>query len=307
LREAMSTAKGMHEGEATTNEALVARLLAVQFPSWAQLPIAPLRSSGTDHAMYRLGEHRVVRLPRTCAAAAQVEKEQRFLPRLAPALPLATPAPLALGAPAEGYPHAWSVYRWLEGEEATLERLDDLHDAAQTLADFILALRRVDATEGPAPGLHNSFRGVPLASRDPAVRAALEALQGTLDVAAARAAWEAALGVPAWAGAPVWIHGDLQSSNLLAVAGRLSAVIDFGCAGVGDPACDLSVGWNLLGPAARATFRARLAVDDAEWARGRGWALSIGLIALPYYEATNPVFAAVARRTVAEVLADPRP
>jgi aminoglycoside phosphotransferase (APT) family kinase protein len=112
------------------------------------------------------------------------------------------------------------------------------------------------------------------------------------------------LHAPAWSGAPVWIHGDLQAGNLLTVQGHLRAVIDFGCLGVGDPACDLMVAWNLLPVASRGSFRARLNVDDATWARGRGWALSFGLIALPYYRQSNPVLAGIARHAIDAVLAE---
>src|SRR5439155_14751042 len=103
---------------------------------------------------------------------------------------------------------------------------------------------------------------------------------------------------------PVWIHGDLTPGNLLVEQGRLSAVIDFGCLGVGDPACDLMVAWTLLSGETRDAFRAALAVDDATWARGRGWALSWALIALPYYLETNPVGVGSAWHTIDEVLAD---
>ena len=125
-----------------------------------------------------------------------------------------------------------------------------------------------------------------------------------LDADAVTAVWEAALQAPAWRGPPVWIHGDLQSGNLLARQGRLSAVIDFGCLGVGDPACDVMAAWMLLSAETRDVFRAALQVDDATWARGRGWALSVGLIALPYYQSTNPVLAGIARRAIDEALAD---
>jgi aminoglycoside phosphotransferase (APT) family kinase protein len=125
-----------------------------------------------------------------------------------------------------------------------------------------------------------------------------------IDVGAASSAWDAALRAAEWRRPPVWIHGDLQAGNLLVEQGRLSAVIDFGCLGVGDPACDLTVAWTLLAGESRDAFRAALPVDDATWARGRGWALSVGLIALPYYETTNPVLAGIARRAIAEVLAD---
>ncbi len=297
-------ANKMHADEVETDVALVRRLLAVQFPQWAGLRLQPVPSAGTDNALYRLGDDMAVRLPRIPWAVGQVEKEQTWLPHLAPHLPLAIPVPLAMGMPAEEYPWNWSVYRWLEGENATLDRLADVREAATALAQFIAALQRIDPAGGPPPGPHNSFRGVPLAMRDAPTRAALADLHGTLDTDAATAAWEAALQTPAWDGPPVWIHGDLQSGNLLAVRGRLRAVIDFGCLGVGDPACDLIVVWNLLSAETRNVFRAALQVDDATWARGRGWALSVGLIALPYYRDSNPVLAEINRCAIAEVLAD---
>ncbi len=204
----------------------------------------------------------------------------------------------------EGYPWHWSVYRWLEGENATIERIADPCQAATDLAHFIAALQRIDPTGGPLPGPNNSFRGVPLAMRDAPTRAAIASLRGTLDADAATAVWEAALQAPVWHGPPVWIHGDLQSGNLLAQRGRLSAVIDFGCLGVGDPACDSIVAWDLLSAEPRGVSRAALPVDAATWARGRGWALSVGLIALPYYQSTNPVLAGISRYAIDEALAD---
>ena len=233
-----------------------------------------------------------------------MDKEQQWLPRLAPHLPLAIPVPLAKGTPGEGYPWYWSVYRWLEGENATIERIANPDQVAHDLADFIAALQRIDPTGGPPPGPHNFFRGEPLSLRDAETRAAIAPLDGMLDTDAATAAWEASLQTPAWDGPPVWIHGDLQSGNLLVQQGRLSAVIDFGGLGVGDPACDLMVAWNLLSAETRDIFRAALPVDDATWARGRGWAMSMGLIALPYYQNTNPVLASIARRSIDEALAD---
>jgi aminoglycoside phosphotransferase (APT) family kinase protein len=299
----MSAGK-MHVDEVNTNVALLVRLLATQFPQWADLPIKPVDSAGTDNALYRLGDDMVVRLPRIPSATGQVDKEHQWLPRLAPFLPLAIPVPLAKGEPGEDYPWHWSVYRWLAGENATSERITDPRQATIDLAHFIAALQRIDATGGPSPGPHNSSRGVPLAMRDPQTRAAIVALHGVLDTDALTAAWEAALQAPAWRGAPVWIHGDLQSGNLLARQGRLSAVIDFGCLGVGDPACDVMAAWIFLSAETRDLFRAVLQVDDATWVRGRGWALSFGLIALPYYQSTNPVLAGIARRAIDQVLAD---
>jgi len=264
----------------------------------------PVHSAGTDNAIYRVGADMAVRLPRIENATGQVDKEQQWLPRLAPHLPLAIPVPLAKGTPGEGYPWYWSVYRWLEGENATIERIANPRQAARELAQFVAALQQIDPRGGPHPGVHNSFRGVPLSTRDTETRAAIAELSGVLDTLAVTAAWDAALQTPAWHGPPVWIHGDLSPLNLLVERGRISAVIDFGCLGVGDPACDLQVAWNLLSAETRGVLRAALPVDDATWARGRGWALSVGLIALPYYQSTNPILAGIARRAIDEALAD---
>jgi aminoglycoside phosphotransferase (APT) family kinase protein len=297
----------MHADEVDTDISLVSRLVAGQFPQWSDLSIEPVRSAGTDHALYRLGTDLVVRLPRVERATSSLQKELEWLPRLAPRLPLAVPVPLASGAPAEGYPWPWAVYRWLEGETATRDRIADPGAAATELARFVAALHRIDATNGPLPGAHNSFRGDAPANRDGPVRSAIAALQDMVDVEAVTAAWEAALAEPAWDGPGVWVHGDLLETNLLARDGRLSAVIDFGCLGVGDPAHDVMTAWAYLPAESRDAFRAALPVDDATWARGRGLALSWALIALPYYKDTNPVFAEMARRTIAEVLADRAP
>jgi aminoglycoside phosphotransferase (APT) family kinase protein len=192
----------------------------------------------------------------------------------------------------------------LEGENATTARVDDWVQAAMALGEFVAALHRIDVDGGPTPGEHSSHRGEPLSTRDSDTREAITALDGQIDTRAAARAWQASLDAPAWDGPPVWIHGDLHGGNLLAHRGRLSAVIDFGCLGVGDPAVDVMAAWTFLPAAARSTFRAAVGVDDATWARGRGWALSVALIALPYYIDRNPPFAADARHWIHEVLAD---
>lgn len=300
-------ARKLHADEVETDAPLVRRLLAAQFPRWADLPLEPVSSTGTDNANYRLGEDMVVRLPRSRSSVVPLAKERRWLPRLAPLLPLAVPVPLAKGVPVEDYPWEWSVYTWLAGETATVERLADPSRAARDLARFVTALQRVDPSDGPLPGEHNFFRGVPLAARDAATRAAIASLGAQIDAGAVSREWEAALRAPEWRRPPVWIHGDLSSGNLLVEQGRLSAVIDFGGLGVGDPACDLMIAWTLLSEEAREVFRASLSVDEATWARGRGWALSWALIFIPYYLSTNPVGVREARRTIAEVLADQAP
>ena len=232
-----------------------------------------------------------------------MEKERLWLPKLAPYLPLPIHVPLAAGMPAEGYPWRWGVYRWLEGENATIGKIDDQRQAATTLARFLTALQRIDPAGGPPPG---SGRGETLSMRDTPVRDAIAALHNTIDTDAAISAWETSLQAPEWPSPAVWIHGDLHAGNLLVEQGRVSAVIDFGCLGVGDPACDLLVAWSIFSAESREVFRAALQPGDATWARGRGWALSVGLIALPYYRSTNPAVAGIARRLIDEVLIDHR-
>jgi aminoglycoside phosphotransferase (APT) family kinase protein len=293
------TDRRMHANELPTDVSLVRRLLAAQFPEWAALPIEPVRSSGTDNALYRLGDDMVVRLPRIYWAVEGVNNAYEWLPRLAPLLPVTIPVPLAKGIPAEGYPWPWSVYPWLAGENPTIDRVADPDSLAKDTVQFVKALHRIDPAGGPPAG-----RGAPLEVQDQEARDALVALGGMIDTDAASAAWDAALRTPAWSGPPIWIHGDLLPGNLLLEAGRLIGVIDFGGVGVGDPACDLIVAWGLFPREVRNVFRAELGVDDATWARGRGWALSIALIALPYYKDTNPALAATARHLIREVLAD---
>jgi aminoglycoside phosphotransferase (APT) family kinase protein len=294
----------MHPDEVESDAPLVRRLLAGQFPEWAALPVERVTWAGTDNALYRLGDELVVRLPRRKRTSATLEKECRWLPRLAPLLPLPVPVPLAQGAAAEGYPFPWVVYSWLPGERATAERIADRSRFATELAQFVAALQGIEATGGPSPGEHNFFRGVPLARRDAATRAAIASLEGEIDADAVSAAWDEALRAPEWRHPPVWIHGDLDAQNLLAVDGRLSGVVDFGGLGVGDPACDVMVVWKVLAAETRDVFRTALSVDEATWARSRGWALSQAVIALAYYTLdTHPVLVREARRWIAEVLA----
>ncbi len=293
----------MHTDKVDINVSLVRRLIAVQFPQWADLPIEPVEVDGWDNTTFRLGARMTARLPSAARYAPQVEKEHRWLPKLGPLLPLPIPSPLAKGVPGEGYPFNWSVYRWLEGETATAERIADLRQFATTLADFLTALQRIDSASGPPPGWHNFFRGGPLTVYDAETRQAIAALDDRIDTDAASAVWEAALAAT-WHGSPVWLHGDVAAGNLLVKGGRLSAVIDFGTSGVGDPSCDLAIAWTLFGGESRDAFRAALQLDDATWARGRGWTLWKGLITLAEHIDTNPLEAGRARRVIDEVFAD---
>jgi aminoglycoside phosphotransferase (APT) family kinase protein len=283
--------------------ALVSRLVSGQFPQWAQLPVTPVELDGVDNCTFRLGDDMTVRLPSSEGYRLQVDKEQRWLPILAPQLPLPIPVPLANGEPGEGYPFGWSIYGWLDGDNASIERIADLSEFATTLADFLNTLRQVDATDGPLPGQHNFFRGGPLATYDAETRRAIEALAGRIDGDAATVVWDTALAAT-WQGRPVWFHGDVAAGNLLVRDGRLAAVIDFGTSGVGDPSCDVVVAWTLLSGDSRDALRAALSADAATWARGRGWALWKALITLVDHIDTNPGEAAISRRLIDDVLAD---
>ena len=298
----MSTDR-MHENEVDTDFSLVRRLLVEQFPHWADLPITRIPSAGTDNAIYRLGSDMAVRLPRIDWAVGQVAKEHEWMPRLAPLLPLDIPKPLAMGEPGEGYPWCWSIYRWLSGENARLDEIEDPCDAATALAGFIVALQKIDTTGGPFAVDHN-VRGCSLALRDEGTRQSIAAMHGMIDTNVALVVWETALQAAEWDRAPVWFHGDLLPGNLLFRQGRLSAVIDFGGLAVGDPACDLMIAWGLFTGESRDVFRSTLAVDDATWTRGRGHALSQAMIFIPYYLKTNPGGVANARLMLDAVLAD---
>ena len=291
----------MHTNEINTNVSLVRRLLISQFPQWANLEIQPVRSIGTDNAIYRLGNDMSVRLPRIDWALGQVEKEHEWLPRIAKHLPLTIPTPLAKGKPDEGYPYDWSVYRWIEGENSSIDQIIDPCETATKLAEFIIALQQINTTGAPLAAEHN-LRGVPLKTRDRVTRDSIATLQGTIDVNAALAVWEEALQAPDWNDKPVWFHGDLLIGNVLFDRGRLSAVIDFGGLGVGDPACDLMIAWSLFSGESRDVFRKRLNCDDATWARGRGQALSQAVIFIPYYLNTNPVGVKYARQMIDEII-----
>ncbi|MFG1646459.1 aminoglycoside phosphotransferase family protein [Amycolatopsis sp. NPDC049252] len=270
--------------------ALVRRLVRAQFPRWASLPVTPLASGGTVNAVFRLGDEFTVRFPLTASGAGDVAKEARVLASLGE-LPVAVPVVAGIGEPSEGYPWPWSVHEWLDGEPAVEGRSE-----AEGLAEFVNALR-VSTVDG-----HPAYRGGPLTALDRATRDAVEALRRTdepFDAQAALDVWTEALDAPAGSGR--WVHGDLMPSNVLVHNGRLTAVLDWATAGIGDPACDLIPAWNLLTAATRPAFRDAVGADDAAWARGRGRALSMAVIQLPYYRTTNPVISDNARYVLTEL------
>jgi aminoglycoside phosphotransferase (APT) family kinase protein len=291
----------MHDGEVDIDADLVRRLLAAQFPHLTDLPIRAVRSTGTVNAIYRLGDHLCARLPRVGRWAGDLAKEWHWLPKLAPHLSLRVPEPVGHGHPAGSYPFTWAIYRWLDSRPYADELVDDAHQAARDLARFVAELRRIAPVGAPRGGRK------PLRELDAVTRAAIESARGVIDSDAATAAWDRALTAPAWNGTPVWIHADLLRPNLLVRDGRLSAVIDFGSVGVGDPAADVIAAWSVCGQTGREVFRDALDVDDGTWNRARGFALHQAALIIPYYAQTNPGFVAPAKRTVEEILADSTP
>ena len=283
---------------------MVSSLIAEQFPHWSGLAVRPVEPGGWDNHTFRLGDDMSVRLPSAERYVAQVEKEHRWLPRLAPHLPLPIPLPLAIGRPSPRYPFPWSIYRWIAGKPATGAAIADLTEFATVLAGFLAALHAIDAGGGPAAGEHNFFRGGPVSIYDGETRPAIEALAGEIDARLATEVWETAL-ASSWQGRPVWVHGDVASGNLLVEDGRLAAVIDFGSSGVGDPACDLSIAWTFLDGESREAFRAALPLDAETWQRGRGWTLWKALIVFAEHRHATPL-GRRARQVIDEVLADHR-
>lgn len=251
---------------------LVRGLIAQQFPQWSDQPIRPVELDGWDNRTFRLGDELSVRLPSAERYVAQVDKEHRCLPRLRGQLPLPIPEPVARGRPGCGYPWPWSVFRWIEGEPAATASAFDRTLLARDLAAFLTALHSAETTGGPPPGGHCFHRGGYLRVYDDETRSALSTLESEIDTSRAMELWERALS-STWECRPVWVHGDVATSNLLLRDGRLAAVIDFGCSAVGDPACDLAIAWTFFEAESRTAFRSALPLDNETWARGRGWTL----------------------------------
>jgi aminoglycoside phosphotransferase (APT) family kinase protein len=288
----------MHADEVDTDPSLVQRLVAGHFPQWADLPVEAVFPLGTDNANYRLGDDKLVRLPRQSAKVAALERELELLPRLAPSLPLAIPEPLGRGEPADGFPFPWAVYTWLEGENIGVGEIRDPRRAAVELADFILAVRALDPTEAPRGLRHGTLREL-----DEWVRAGAARLVGRYDVEGLLAGWDEALEVPPWDGSPVWCHCDLDLRNIVFRRGRPGAVLDWGGAGLGDPASDGAIAWKVLPAEARDAFWTALGADDEEIARARGWTLMQCAGALSYYSPeNNPALFHEAERWLSELL-----
>lgn len=284
---------------ALIDKTLVRNLLAEQHPDLVELPIVHVKT-GYENEIFRLGDEFTVRLPRRSFAAIGTRAEHRWLPTLAPNLPLPVPVPLRIGEPGAGYPWPWTIHAWLPGVVAFDADLAHPDEAAQVIGRFLAALH----TRAPQDAPINPLRGIPLSQRDDEVRARVAKLADLIDAPGILGCWRELVAAPPWTGPPVWLHGDLHPGNVLVEHGRISAVIDFGDLTSGDPADDLAVAWMLLPPHARAVLReAAGTVDDDTWIRARGWALAHGLSFLMFV-ANRDLFARLGRRVLTAALAE---
>lgn len=292
----------MHENELEIDETLVRALLESQCPQYAHLLIKPVISSGTDNALFRLGDSYIVRLPRVewepGSINKSINKEYEWLPKLARFLHTPISEPICKGNPDQSYPWSWLITKWNEGHNPNFEKENEYALLAKDLAVFLNEFHKISLENGPL-----SRRGVPLKMIDEETRKALNELREEIDTGIVTNLWNQFLNIPTWHKNPVWMHGDFLPGNILVENNHLSAVLDFTDVGIGDPACDLVIVWSLLNANSRKIFRENLEnIDDDTWERGRGWALSIALIMLPYYKHTNPVLATLARRMIANVV-----
>jgi len=293
------SAKKLHVDELHIDASIVKQLLQEQFPAWADLQLELIYPVGTDNVMYRLGNDKVVRLPRTEESAASLEKEHQWLSKLAPHLPIKVPVILGEGNPSSDYPLPWLVCNFLEGKNLMEGNSLDYNQAAVDLGNFVAAMQKVNAKGGP-----KCRRGQPLAMRNQEMQESIPLMSDLYDTSLLTDIWKRALKESVWKKGPVWIHGDLHAGNLLAKNDRITAVVDFGLAGIGDPASDMMLAWTLLTPETRPIFRSIVQPDEATWKRGRAWAFTLGIVAYPYYRNSNPTFAKLAKRAIDEVLSE---
>ncbi len=275
----------MHDDEVDIDEDLARRLIDAQFSTYSGLSVRIVEPWGTDNAIWRLGHELVVRFPRIAWARGQVDFEATWLPRFTPLLPIELPTPIAVGEPAFGYPFRWSLHRWVAGDGATIEGLADPNEYARQLARVARSIWSMP-TDGGRPARN---RARDARDYDDSTRTAIESARAFVDVDAAVALWDAALAAPPHTGGPVWVHGDLDF-NCLILDGRLSGLVDWGSACVGDPAVDVQVVWSeLFTESSRTVFLDAVDADDAVIARSRGAALHQACAALPYYLHTYPL------------------
>jgi aminoglycoside phosphotransferase (APT) family kinase protein len=258
---------------------LVRRLINSQFPKWKDYDIKPVSPQGWDNRTFHLGSNMSIRLPSSESYTPQAEKEQTWLPFLSQKLPFQIPVLLEKGNPSEMFPYKWGIYKWLDGDNLELELIRDISRLAKDIARFLTQLQKIDTVNAPLAGRHCFYRGAPLEVYHAETKRAIHNLSKIIDAKFATEIWDKAVGTK-WKKPPVWFHGDIAKGNILTRNGQLYAIIDFGCCGVGDPACDLSIAWTFLPEQARKVFKSKLDLDEATWQRGRAWALWKALITL---------------------------
>ncbi|CAG9606956.1 aminoglycoside phosphotransferase family protein [Pseudoneobacillus rhizosphaerae] len=282
---------------------LVSKLINEQYPEWSDLYIKPVKNSGNDNRTFHLGDNMSVRLPSAAGYAPQVEKEQKWLPILAEKLSLPIPVPIAKGNPNEEYPWSWSINKWLEGEHLSHNNIENLNQMAKDLGLFLKELQDIDTNEGPLAGKHNFYRGGSLSIYNDETRNAIKNNKEDFAGGSLSEIWWLALDSE-WELKPVWVHGDIAPGNLLVKDGKLSAVIDFGILGVGDPSCDAAIAWTFFDDASRKVFKNELNLDEATWNRARGWALWKALITYDVQKDFDKVKAKEAFNTIWKIVED---
>lgn len=293
----------MNPKELLIDKSLVEHLISSQFPKWKNLPITPVTPGGWDNRTFRLGRNMLVRMPSAKRYEYSIQKEQKWLSKLAPHLPLLIPHPLALGKPDFAYPYEWSIYGWIEGETAEKGSISNYRNFAISLSHFLIALQNIDSTSGPVAGAHNFYRGGSLRVYDSEVRQAITILEGKIDKKTVIEIWETALET-SWNQPPVWVHGDISLANLLLKNGHLYAIIDFGGLAIGDPSCDLAITWTFFTGEVRKIFQKTFSFDSHTWARGRAWTLWKALIIASGLSQTNSLESKKCWQIIHEILKD---
>ena len=288
----------MHDNEFFIDESLVRKLLQSQQEELSNLPLLPVSSHGSDHALFRLGENYVIRLPRVAGAVKGIEKESIWTPKLSKHFNIPTSKPAYVGKSEAYYPYNWLIMNWIEGNNPDFEKTDEHSQIVKDLAHFINTLHGIKLVNGP-----RSRRGIPLTNLDQQVKECFTQISNEYDTIKLNKIWQSIIDTPYWNKELVWIHGDLHQGNILCRYNRLAGVIDFSDIGMGDPATDLMIAWTLLNKNSREQFKnSLLMIDECMWIRGKGWALSMAAIMLPYYKSRNPYYAKLARRIIDEII-----
>lgn len=287
----------------TINTELTQKLILEQFPEYGSLPITSVESQGHDNRTFHLGDEMLIRMPSDAQYAMKVAKEQDLLPKLASHLSVDIPVPIKMGHPSQDYPYPFSVYKWLEGRSINLidKKAIDLEKLAFDIAKFLKELQAIKDVEGPSPGQHNWWRGDHTSVYDKDAREQITKLAGIIDSDKAMDLWIRALNTK-WKKDPVWMHGDFAIGNILMKNGKLSAIIDFGGMGMGDPACDLVIAWVFLSGKSRDIFINEMNLDEDTWERAKAWALWKATFVLCELDNKNSDEAIEQRRIIEEAL-----